>query len=246
MEPSFPIDLPQLYPEANPKAMELMINLLKYDPLSRPTAAMALNFPYMKSMPKYKKSSSTKVNNAAEKMNAFIASSLKEFEFENRKLPIEDLRSELLREVLQYNKSDRKLKTYFNSLENRENRISNEVMAAKSAENEKQRISNAMDINESNVTTNLNSKTQKEVLQSEFIETENQENINRNKSKFFGIECISGDYSVQDVQKSDEHRRKRVSNNQYDPMVGDKRNNNFVENFNSSQSNGIISGCIIN
>ncbi len=218
-----------------------MINLLKYDPLSRPTAAMALNFPYMKSMPKYKKSSSAKVNNAIEKMNAFVLSSPKEFEFENRKLPIDDLRSELLKEVLQYNKSDRKLKNYLN---NSEQRLGNETIP-KRPDYEKEVIPSINEMHESNAL--VNSKVQKETIRPEVVsESENQENINRNKSKFFGIECISGDYSVQDIQKSEEHKRKRASNNYYDPIVGDKKLNNIENDLHSRQSNGIISGCIIN
>jgi mitogen-activated protein kinase 1/3 len=83
-------DLEQLYPDGNPLATDLLSKLLRYEPDSRLNAREALGHPYMTTMPKY----FTTLDDG-ERLIAFPETC---FAFEDRKLTVENLRTELMAE----------------------------------------------------------------------------------------------------------------------------------------------------
>lgn len=84
-----------MFPDANPLALDLMESMLKFNPEDRISAADALQHPYITSMP-----TCFQPGPLPNKIPAA------EFEFENRRLTLEELRQELIKEVRVYHPID--------------------------------------------------------------------------------------------------------------------------------------------
>lgn len=98
-----PVSFIQKFPNADPAALKLLEKMLAFDPAHRPTAEEALAEPYFKGLAKVEREPSaqpiTKV----------------EFEFERRRLNMDDVRELIYREILEYH--PQMLKDYINGSE---------------------------------------------------------------------------------------------------------------------------------
>ena len=90
LKPKAPTPLATRFPKAHPAALALLGKLLTFDPHKRPTAEEALADPYFASL-----------HNPAQEPVAEPISKL-EFEFEKRKLTVEEVRDLIYREALEY------------------------------------------------------------------------------------------------------------------------------------------------
>lgn len=90
MRPKEPIPFAKKFPKAHPAALKLLQRLLAFDPALRPTAEEALEDPYL-----------TGLHNPAREPVAEPVSKM-EFEFERRKLSVEEVRDLIYREALEY------------------------------------------------------------------------------------------------------------------------------------------------
>lgn len=90
MRPKPPVPFTQKFPKAHPAAMKLLERLLAFDPMQRPSAEEALEDPYFAGL-----------HNPAREPLAEPISKL-EFEFEKRKLAVEEVRDLIYREALEY------------------------------------------------------------------------------------------------------------------------------------------------
>ncbi|KAK4741733.1 hypothetical protein SAY87_025321 [Trapa incisa] len=98
-----PVPFEQKFPIADPLALQLLKNLLAFDPKDRPTAEEALHHSYFKGLAKVDREPSCQ---PITKM---------EFEFERRRVTKEDIRELIFREILEYHPQI--LKDYTNGSE---------------------------------------------------------------------------------------------------------------------------------
>lgn len=90
MRPKEPVPFAKKFPKAHPAALKLLARLLNFDPSLRPTAEEALEDPYL-----------TGLHNPAREPVAESVSKM-DFEFERRKLSVEEVRDLIYREALEY------------------------------------------------------------------------------------------------------------------------------------------------
>lgn len=90
MPPKPPRDLSQKFPTTDPLALDLLRDLLSFDPVDRPSALEALNHPYFQGLPRVQPSELPVVQGQFD------------FELNNNKLSEADVRSLIYMEVLNY------------------------------------------------------------------------------------------------------------------------------------------------
>eukprot|EP00850_Spirogloea_muscicola_P005326 SM000024S07788 [mRNA] locus=s24:544534:547797:+ [translate_table: standard] len=98
-----PVPLTSKFPNADPLAVRLLERMLAFDPTQRPSAEEALADPYFKGLAKVEREP------AAQPITKM------EFEFERRRINMDDVRELIYREILEYH--PQMLKEYLNGLD---------------------------------------------------------------------------------------------------------------------------------